>query len=125
MIDRVLNVMFLMILPTMFKKIQGTSTMPRYNKNSIGNKKKREGKDDKGRKKQKSNNGNGNMVKNTSPQDKFNLVAGELWKENFAMILPPVCPAWTEKIKMCTRWHIKGNCYNNCSRAISHVTKKN
>ncbi len=26
---------------------------------------------------------------------------------------------------MCVRWHIKGNCNNNCSCAISHVSKEN
>jgi hypothetical protein len=23
---------------------------------------------------------------------------------------------------MCARWHLKGDCYNNCLRVISHVT---
>jgi hypothetical protein len=29
------------------------------------------------------------------------------------------------KVKMCTHWHIKGDCYYRCSRAISHVTQEN
>jgi hypothetical protein len=26
---------------------------------------------------------------------------------------------------MCTRWHLKGDCYDNCARAVSHVTNDN
>jgi hypothetical protein len=65
------------------------------------------------------------MVKNTPQPDEFKLVTGESWKENFATILPHDRPAWTDKIKMCARWHIKGDCYNNCSRTISHVMNDN
>jgi hypothetical protein len=65
------------------------------------------------------------MVKNNSQPDKFKLAAGELWKETFEKILPHDCPAWVDKIKMCARWHIKGDCYNNCSREISHITNNN
>ncbi len=66
-----------MTLPKTFKKVQSTSTMPMDNKHPTDNKKKGEGKDGKGRKKQKSKDGNRNMVKNTSQPDKFKLVAGE------------------------------------------------
>jgi hypothetical protein len=34
-------------------------------------------------------------------------------------------PAWSEKVKMCARWHIKGDCYDNCAQAVSHVFKDN
>jgi hypothetical protein len=45
-------------------------------------------KDGKGQKKQKSDHGNGNLVKNTTQPVKFKLTAGESWKDNFATILP-------------------------------------
>jgi hypothetical protein len=32
-------------------------------------------------------------------------------------------PSWKGKVKMCARWHIKGDCYDNCTRVTSHVTK--
>jgi hypothetical protein len=25
---------------------------------------------------------------------------------------------------MCARWHIKGDCFDNCAQAISHVPKQ-
>jgi hypothetical protein len=54
LINGVLNGTFHMTLPKRFKKIQGTSTLPMDNKHPTGNKKKGEGKDDEGRKKQKA-----------------------------------------------------------------------
>ncbi len=56
---------------------------------------------------------------------KFKLTAGESWKDNFAMILPHNQPVWMGKIWMCARWHLLGDCYNNCTRAVSHVTNNN
>ncbi len=53
-----------------------------------------------------------------------NLLPGNP-KDNFATILPHDWPAWTDKILMCARRHLKGDCYNNCARAISHVTNDN
>ncbi len=55
----------------------------------------------------------------------FKLTAGELWKDNFATILPNDRPAWTDKIWMCARWQLKGDCYDNCARVVSHVTNDN
>jgi hypothetical protein len=81
-------------------------------------KKKGEDKEGKDKKKSTSKDRNGNMVKNTLQPDAFKLITGILWKENFATILLHNQPAWTDKIKMCTRWHIKGSCYDDCSRAI-------
>ncbi len=51
-------------------------------------KNKRGSKDRKGQKKQKSDDGNGNLVKNTAQAVEFKLTAGELWKDIFATILP-------------------------------------
>jgi hypothetical protein len=86
-------------------------------KNKGGNK------DGKERKKRKSEDGNGNLVKNTTQPVKFKLTARESWKDNFAMILPHNQPAWTGKIWMCARWHLKGDCYD--ARAVSHVKNDN
>jgi hypothetical protein len=57
-------------------------------------------------------------------QDKdFALETGKSWKDTFSKQLPQDRPTWEGKVKMCTRWHIKGNCYDNCARVTSHVTK--
>jgi hypothetical protein len=41
----------------------------------------------------------------------------------FSKQLPKERPSWDGKINMCTRWHIKGDCFDDCSRKESHVGK--
>jgi hypothetical protein len=48
---------------------------------------------------------------------------GKSWKDTFGKQFPRDRPSWEGKVKMCMRWHIKGNCYDNCARVTSHVTK--
>ncbi len=50
------------------------------------------------------------------------MAAGELWKDIFSKQFPHERSIWDGKIKMCARWHIKGNCYNNCTQVASHIT---
>jgi len=64
-------------------------------------------------------------VKNTSQVKEFKLLQGETWKDNFASILPHDRPNWGPKEKICARFHIKGDCFDNCSRKSSHVTNEN
>ncbi len=78
-----------------------------------------------GNKKHKNKNDNSNLVKKHGQPDEFKIVEGETWKDTFANLLPHNRPAWNEKVTMCTCWHIKGNCYNNCAQAVSHVSKDN
>jgi hypothetical protein len=77
------------------------------------------------KKAKKGKDGNEDMMKNTLQPDKFKLIARESLKDNFATILPQDQPAWTDRIKVCARWHIKGNCYSNCSKVISHIPNNN
>jgi hypothetical protein len=124
LINTALNGTFHMNLPPSFAKVSGqaaTLLAPTENKEDDG--KNRGGSEDrKGQKKQKSDDVNRNLVKNTTQPIKFKLTAGESRKDNFATILPHDQPAWMNKIWMCARWHLKGNCYYNCTRAVSHVT---
>jgi len=43
----------------------------------------------------------------------------------FSKQLPFDRPFWDEvsKVKICARWMIKGDCYNNCAQKASHITK--
>jgi hypothetical protein len=108
LINAVLNGTFHMTLPTAFKKVSGSAAASSLeSKQPANSKNKGVGKDGKGCKKRKSEDMNGNIIKNTTQPNKFKL--------------PHVWPAWTDKTRMCARWHLKGNCFNNCSRAISHV----
>jgi hypothetical protein len=104
-----------MNLPPSFAKVSGspaTSLASTESKQADG---KNEGgsKDRKGQKKRKSEDGNGNRLKNTTQPIESKLAAKESWKDNFAMILPHNQPALAGKIWMCARWHWKGNCYDN------------
>jgi hypothetical protein len=112
----------IMSLPTTFKKI--------VNANSADNAKQVNAKDNKGRngggkKKRKSENGNGNLVRNMSQDKDFKVSAGKTWITTFSKQFPQDRSTWIDKMKMCTRWHIKGDCHDNCSHAISHVLKEN
>jgi hypothetical protein len=46
--------------------------------------------------------------------ENFKDATGETWKNALSKQLPQDCPTWEDKIKMCARWHTKGNCYDNC-----------
>jgi hypothetical protein len=127
-IDTVLNgTLFHMNLPPSFAKVSGqvaTSSAPTENKQADG--KNKDGSEDgKGQKIQKCDDGNGNLIKNTTQPIEFKLTAGELWKDNFETFLTHDRPAWTDKIWVCTRWHLKGDCYDNFARAVSHVINNN
>jgi hypothetical protein len=50
------------------------------------------------------------------------LATGKSWKDTFSKQFPQDGPSWEGKVKMCARWHIKGNYYDNCARVTSHVT---
>jgi hypothetical protein len=120
LIDKVLNGTFHLILPSTFMKVQGTISVAE----SKSNEPKKEG--GKGSdKKQKNKNSNGNIVKNPGQLEEFKPKEGESWKDTFSKMLPQDRLAWTNKVKMCMHLHIRVDCYNNCSRVISHVTKDN
>jgi hypothetical protein len=57
--------------------------------------------------------------------NEFKVADRETWKGTFSKMLPQDSPAWNDIVKMCAHWHIKGDCYDYCSRAISHITKEN
>jgi len=75
--------------------------------------------------KRKSEDRNGNLVSNSAKDEDFKVKMGETWKDTFSKQLPFDRPFWDEasKVKICARWMIKGDCFNNCARNASHVTK--
>ena len=74
------------------------------------------------KKKRKNKNGNGNLVKNSAQDEDFKMAASESWKDTFSKQFPHERPIWDRKIKMCARWHINSDCYDNCTQVASHVT---
>jgi hypothetical protein len=118
-IEHVLNGTFSITLPPAFSKVKAETS---DKMNADGKHKGGEGGEEaKGRKKKKSKDGKGNAVQNPTQPAEFKLTAGKNWKEQFAGILTQERPAWNEKIRMCARWHIKGDCFDNCMRKESHV----
>jgi hypothetical protein len=79
-----------MNLSPSFAKVSGSAaTLSASTENKQADGKSKGGsKDRKELKKQNSDDGNGNLVKNTTQPFKFKLTAGESWKDNFATILP-------------------------------------
>ncbi len=73
----------------------------------------------------KSEDGSGNLVSNSAQVEDFKVKTGETWKDTSSKQLPFDRPFWDEasKVKICARWMIKGDCFDNCARSASHVTK--
>ncbi len=100
-----------MNLPASFKKVvipSKSTAINEFKQAAAGNNK--EGNVN-NKKKQKNENGNSNLVKNSAQDEDFKMTAGKLWKDSFSKQFPHKRPSWDRKIKMCARWHIKGNCY--------------
>jgi hypothetical protein len=125
LLEQVLNGSFHMVLPPSFKKVDVT---PKLDAKTSGNDEKEpKGDPNNSKKKRKSEDGNGNLVRNTAQDEDFVCKAGENWKETYSKQFPHDRPFFDEanKVKMCARWFIKGDCYDNCSRKASHVSKDN
>jgi hypothetical protein len=123
LLKQVLNGVFQMNLPASFKKVANSSKTAATKETkhaTSGNKGEGNGGN---KKKHKSKNSNGNLVKNLAQDKDFALATGKSWKDTFGKQLPQDRPSWEGKVKMCARWHIKGDCYDNCARVTSHITK--
>ena len=125
LLEQVLNGVFQMNLPASFKKVvipTKPAAIDEFKQAATENK----GEGNGGNKKKQTNkNSNGNLVKNSAQDKDFTMVAGELWKDTFSKRFPHKSQIWDGKIKMCTRWHIKGDCYDNCCelQAMSPKTR--
>jgi hypothetical protein len=126
LLEQVLNGSFYMNLPASFKKIKVEPKIEAASnaKPTAGARNDGEGKGASRGKKRKNENGNGNPVTNSTQDKDFATKAGESWQETFSKHFPHDRPSWDGKVKMCARWHIKGDCFDNCARVISHVSKQ-
>ena len=68
--------------------------------------------------KRKSEDGNGNLVSNSAQDEEFKVRARETWKDTFSKQFALDRPFWgkASKVKICARWHINGDCFDNCTR---------
>ena len=128
LLEQVFNGNFHMVLPMSFKKIEvePKSDTSNLSKRTLAGGNISNDPDTNPKKgKRKSENGNGNLVSNSAQDEEFKVRAGETWKDTFSKQFPLDRPFWDEasKVKICARWHIKGDCFDNCARKASHVTK--
>ena len=71
---------------------------------------------------EKENENKKRMVNNENQLEEFNMIAGETWKGTFCGKCVEDCPNWSgTKVKMCPRWHSKGDCFSDCRDSESHV----
>jgi hypothetical protein len=113
-VNNVLNGQFNLTLPTTFKKVNGSSS-------TVGSTEDNETKSSGGGKRRKKNREAGNTVKHTEQLDEFKLASGESWDKNFRFQCRKYRPDFDKEIKMCARWHIKGDCFDSCPHALSHI----
>ena len=62
-------------------------------------------------------------VTNDDQEPAFKMKSEESWQDNFRNKLHGDKPFWDQNKKMCTRWHIRGDCFNDCQSRASHVGK--
>ena len=83
---------------------------------------------DKKRKRRESRPSIDLRVQNTSQLEEFKMKPNENWKDNFAGKLPRERPFWDRNktgkydCKMCARFHINGDCFDDCNNKESHVS---
>ena len=126
LLEQVFNGNFHMVLPMSFKKIEVESKSDSSSKRTLAGGNISNDPDPNPKKgKRKSEDGNGNLVSNSAQDEEFKVRTGETWKDTFSKQFPLDRPFWDEasKVKICARWHIKGDCFDNCARKASHVTK--
>jgi hypothetical protein len=113
-VDDVLNRQFNLTLPATFKKVNNSSS-------TVGSTEDDKTKSSGGGKRRKKNQEAGNAVKNTEQLEKFKPVSGESWDKNFRSQCRKHRPNFDKDTKMCARWHIKGDCFDSCPHALSHI----
>ena len=126
LMEDILNGQFIMTLPATFKKVQGNQRKVNHEDAVvIGGDKGDQGKggpdlDKRGKKRVIDQELAGSSVKNDQQCNEFKLLVGEKWND-FRAKCTKSLPDWDNQVKMCARWHIKGDCFSTCQRAISHV----
>ena len=128
LLEQVLNGSFHIILPASFRKIEvapKSEITSAIKRTPGGNISKDPDPNPSKKGKRRSEDGNCYLVSNSAQDEEFKVRAGESWKDTFSKQFPLDRPFWDEasKVKICARWHIKGDCFDNCARKASHVTK--
>jgi hypothetical protein len=128
LMEDILNGQFNMTLPVTFRKVQGNQLgVGKGNQLGVGKGdpvKSGPELDKRGKKRGIDQELASSSVKNDQQCNEFKLKVGEKWND-FRAKCSKSRPDWNNQIKMCARWHIKGDCFDTCQRAISHVPCSN
>ena len=63
-------------------------------------------------------------ITNDTQHPELKMKDNEDWKKDFVGKHAKLKPFWegnSGKTKMCVRWHVKGDCFNDCEHSASHV----
>jgi hypothetical protein len=121
-IELILNGTFTMPLPPSFKRINSKAAINKRSSNDLAKEdSKKEQKSDKKEKQEKLV-----IVKNKHQHKSFKMNQNKSWKRFFKSAYIDSRPSWDGKKtkKMCIKWHIHGECFENCNRKESHVPKE-
>ena len=110
----VVNNRFYTSLPSAFQV-----TNPDTNTSSNSSSPKRKAGDDGDEKRKKRRA----WIDNDDQHEDFKMLEGEDWKKDYCGRCIDDVPLWEGKTRMCTRWHTKGGCFNDCKKKASHVKK--
>jgi hypothetical protein len=112
----VLNLTITMPLPPSFQRINSKDAINKHSGDDLT-------KED-SKKKQKSDKKV--IVKNEHQHEFIKMKQNKSWKRNFksAYIDSRPCCDGKKTKKMCIKWHIHGECFDNCDRKENHVPKK-
>ena len=113
LIDQILYGYFHMDLPSSFKLPDDNNDSGPPTKHQRSNK----------NNKDHASSQDNRAVKNESQIEDIKLRPGKSWKD-FCGAHVAHCPKWNDKVAMCARYHIKGDCFQDCKNAASHVPKE-
>ena len=119
--EDIFNGQFNMLLPPAFKKIKGTLSKENQEDTAIGGCGKSRPEQDRHEKRKIDQELASSIVRNNAQCQEFIKKTGETWDKHFRSQCPKKHPDWNKDVKLCARWYIKGDCYDTCPRAISHV----
>ena len=62
-------------------------------------------------------------ITNESQHPELKMKENEVWKRDFVGKHAKLKPCWegNSGVKMCTCWHINGDCFKDCKNSTSHV----
>eukprot|EP00957_Ditylum_brightwellii_P179463 13671028-Ditylum_brightwellii.AAC.1 len=102
-IEDVIKGRFNMRLPPVFQMIDNSTSGDTLSKKG----------DKPNKKAKKEKQSKDRLVKNNDQLDDFKMSSTETWENDFCGKAVRERPDWDDNSKMCAKWHIKGDCYED------------